>query len=398
MTIPQDTRKDELRNLAAKIQDAVENYAQGKAKNSSDIIKLCQDLQYRSESPEVFAERLRYQPLDICALMIAVEGGILQALSSRGDDTTADQLAELTNRPRLHIVRVLRLLTAIGVCDEIGFQLYRANDKTPVVASKGQIGGFRVCSIPACAITTNIAEYFSKYPNETTAEGSPKSAYSYTYGKDMYDYLRENKDRKADFDAYMEARKKDKQRRWHHVYPVMSELASNGDVSATTIVDVGGSRGHDLESFLESNPEFNGSLILQDLPETVEPIMGEKRVFKAMAHDFFRPQPIKGARLYLLLAVLHNWEDAECGIILRNLAEAMKPGYSRLLVSGMLVPEVDAGRLTAELDMQMWLLQHSRQRTKREIEELMGAAGLEIMKIWENGDRESIIEVQAREK
>jgi hypothetical protein len=43
----------------------------------------------------------------------------------------------------------------------------------------------------------------------------------------------------------------------------------------------------------------------------------------------------------------------------------------------------------------MWLLQHSWQRTKRKIEELMGAAGLEILKIWENGDRESIIEVQA---
>jgi hypothetical protein len=35
--------------------------------------------------------------------MIAVEGGILQALSSRGDETTADQLSELTNRPKLHI-------------------------------------------------------------------------------------------------------------------------------------------------------------------------------------------------------------------------------------------------------------------------------------------------------
>lgn len=35
--------------------------------------------------------------------MIAVEGGILQALSSRGDETTADQLAELTSRPKLHI-------------------------------------------------------------------------------------------------------------------------------------------------------------------------------------------------------------------------------------------------------------------------------------------------------
>ncbi|KUL89690.1 hypothetical protein ZTR_00470 [Talaromyces verruculosus] len=311
MTIPQDTRKDELRNLAAKIQDAVEIYAQGKAKNSSDIIKLCQDLQYRSESPEVFAERLRYQPLDICALMIAVEGGILQALSSRGDDTTADQLAELTNCPKLHIAIPCKRQDSCG-------------------GEQGPNRGFQGLLHTCLRNHKNIAEYFSKYPNQTTAEGASKSAYSHTYSKDMYDYLRENKDCKADFDAYMEARKKDKQRRWHHVYPVMSELALTGDVSATTIVDVGGSRGHDLESFLESNPEFNGSLILQDLRETVEPIMGEKRVFKAMAHDFFRPQPIKGARLYLLLAVLHNWEDAECRIILRNLAESMKPGYSRL--------------------------------------------------------------------
>lgn len=89
----------------------------------------------------------------------------------------------------------------------------------------------------------------------------------------MYDVLRENKDRKADFDAHMEARTKDKPRRWNHVYLVMPELSSTGDVSATTIVDVDGSRGHDLESFLESNPEFNDNLILQDLPETVGPIM-----------------------------------------------------------------------------------------------------------------------------
>lgn len=67
--------------------------------------------------------------------------------------------------------------------------------------------------------------------------------------------------------------------------------------------------------------------------------------------------------------MLHNWEDTECGIILRNLAEPMKPGYSRLPLSGMLVSEVDAGRLTVELDVQMWLLRHSRQRTKREIED-----------------------------
>jgi hypothetical protein len=49
----------------------------------------------------------------------------------------------------------------------------------------------------------NIADYSPNTPNETTADGAPKSAYSFAYGKDMYDVLRENKDRKADFDAYM---------------------------------------------------------------------------------------------------------------------------------------------------------------------------------------------------
>jgi len=36
--------------------------------------------------------------------MIAVEGGMLQALVSRGDEeTTASQLAEMTNRPKIDI-------------------------------------------------------------------------------------------------------------------------------------------------------------------------------------------------------------------------------------------------------------------------------------------------------
>jgi hypothetical protein len=38
--------------------------------------------------------------------MIAVEGGFLQELSKRSDETTADQLAELTNRPKLHIGKI----------------------------------------------------------------------------------------------------------------------------------------------------------------------------------------------------------------------------------------------------------------------------------------------------
>ena len=176
----------------------------------------------------------------------------------------------------------------------------------------------------------------------------------------------------------------------------MSELSATSnspDASTITIVDVGGSRGHDLESFAESHPEFNGRLVLQDLPETIGPLNGEKHVFEAMPYDFFTPQPIKGARLYLLLACLHNWDDEKSCEILKNLAAAMQKGYSRLLVSGVVLPEVKAERRAAELDIQMWVLQHARHRTRSDWLQLVDSAGLQLVKIWDNGDRESLIEM-----
>jgi len=61
MASPRDVRAEELRHLATQISNAVEAYAQGKSNDSNDVVKQCQVLLHRAESPEVFAERLRYQ-------------------------------------------------------------------------------------------------------------------------------------------------------------------------------------------------------------------------------------------------------------------------------------------------------------------------------------------------
>ncbi|KAK8055193.1 hypothetical protein PG993_000420 [Apiospora rasikravindrae] len=398
-----DTGIAELQALGAQVQQAIADYAVGKTQDTNDIARRCHLLAHRAEAPEVFAERLRYQPLSICALMIAIEGGMLQALASSPEaNISAEQLAQITRRHKLDIVRTLRLLSALGACDEVGLQTYRANDKTTVLASKGQIGGFRVSSVPISAITTKVEEFFRKHASgEWEEEANVPSLHTYTYGQSMYDYLRDHRERRADFDAYMEARKQEKRRRWHHCYPVLSQLGVRSDVPADSsqmaVVDVGGNQGHDLATFQESNPDFRGRLILQDLPETVEPLLVDQekqRVFEVMPYDFFTPQPVVGATLYLLLAVLHNWEDKECRAILKNLADAMAPGSSRLLISGLLLPDVGAERRAAELDMQMWMLQQSRQRTETEIRELVRSVGLDVAKVWENGDRESIVEVR----
>jgi chemotaxis methyl-accepting protein methylase len=56
-----------------------------------------------------------------------------------------------------------------------------------------------------------------------------------------------------------------------------------------------------------------------------------------MEHDFFTEQPVKGADVYFLRWILHNWSDKYCIEILRNLAPALKKG-ARVVVNEFCVP------------------------------------------------------------
>ena len=61
-----------------------------------------------------------------------------------------------------------------------------------------------------------------------------------------------------------------------------------------------------------------------------------------MAHDFFTEQPVKGAGLYLMRWVLHDWSDEYALRILRALVPAMKDG-ARVLIHEYIVPEPKQG-------------------------------------------------------
>lgn len=56
-----------------------------------------------------------------------------------------------------------------------------------------------------------------------------------------------------------------------------------------------------------------------------------------MKHDFFKEQPVHGAEIYHFRAVLHDWPDESCVMILRNLIPALKKG-SIILVSDTVMP------------------------------------------------------------
>lgn len=117
------------------------------------------------------------------------------------------------------------------------------------------------------------------------------------------------------------------------------------------VVDVGGSNGSIACRMLRKYPTVHA--VVEDLPAVVAnaqvpPDLEQRLSFRA--HDFFTEQPVRGADVYLLRSILHDWPDQYAVRILRNLVPAMKPG-ARVILNETCVPE--AGVLSRYQEQQL---------------------------------------------
>ena len=102
-----------------------------------------------------------------------------------------------------------------------------------------------------------------------------------------------------------------------------------------------------------------------------------------------------GARAYFLHSILHDWNDQDCHKILRNLADAMEPGYSKLLINENVIPDTGAHWQVTSLDLIMMADFASQERTGKQWKRLIEGAGLRICKTWTVlASAESLIECQ----
>ncbi|KKZ63273.1 hypothetical protein EMCG_00256 [[Emmonsia] crescens] len=108
-------------------------------------------------------------------------------------------------------------------------------------------------------------------------------------------------------------------------------------VGKATVVDVGGSAGHDAVVLARNFPDLN--IIVQDLRK-VKPVFEAelpsdiKTRVSFIEHDFFQPQPVQ-ADIYIFKMILHDWPDYEAARILRALVPALKPGARVILFEYM---------------------------------------------------------------
>ena len=103
---------------------------------------------------------------------------------------------------------------------------------------------------------------------------------------------------------------------------------------------------------------------LAELPAEIS-----KRV-ELQEHNFFAAQPVKGADVYLLRMILHDWMDPEAVKILKQLVDAARPD-SRILIMDMVLPTPGSASITLEAALRQkdLAMLHTFNAKEREVED-----------------------------
>lgn len=168
---------------------------------------------------------------------------------------------------------------------------------------------------------------------------------------------------------------------WLDKYPYLDSLRGLGE-DQPLFVDVGGGVGHQSAALRDELPEgVKNAIIVQD-QESVISQATPKDGIQHMVHDFWTEQPVKGARMYYMRNIMHDWPDEKAATILRQVRAAMTLD-SVLLIDDMVVPKTGAHWQATQLDMLMMSVFGACERSESQWESLIASAGLKIQKIYQ---------------
>jgi len=279
-----------------------------------------------------------------------------------------EELAIKTNARPDPLYRVLRALSSEGIFREMEGRRFKLNSRSRALLEGD--GSMRNIIIHHLG---NIN--WTACGNMLHAVTTGESAFTGLHGIDIYPFLQQNPEELGRFEKSMTE---------------LSALASGPVLSRydfskyTTVADIGGGEGLLLSEIVKKHPGLKG--IVFDLPENSAKAREYIRSGKLDARmtytpgSFFEPFSIQ-AEVYLMKNVLHNWDDAQCSIILTNLRNTMKQG-AVLLILEMVVPGPNIPSYSKLVDMQMLAtLPGGRERTLAEFESLLKKSGFRMKRL-----------------
>lgn len=289
---------------------------------------------------------------------------------------TADELAKLTAVDPCALSRLLRMLVAMGVFDEVGIGFYR-NNKLSNALRQDMLNNVR-----AIVLMHNSPEMSEPW-FEQLEQGirSGQSPFTLKHGRGLYDFM----DAHPEFDALF-AQAMDRVE------------ALTGDSFATgfnwkafdRIIDVGGSKGAKSMAILKRHPHLHALVV--DRARTANNAaaywhgqdVGDclSRMSFEVGNVLEKVPTARGAKdAYLLSAVLHGFDDDTCIKALRNVARAAEVNGATIVVLELVMSKHHADLTSSTFDMQMFMGTQGRERTLNEWQSVFGRAGVRLAEI-----------------
>jgi hypothetical protein len=296
--------------------------------------------------------------------------GVADAL----DDTpqTAAVLAAATGAESVALDRVLRLLAAYGVFEHSDGLIAHTPASRLLRADHPQSmrSLVRMFGLPALWAVMGELEY-------SIRTGAPCADQVLEGG--IWGYFSTHPEASRIFGEAMVAK----------AHGQVSGVIAAYDFSGFGVIgDIGGGRGHLLQAALATAPKASG--ILFDQPHVVEDAsdVASDRL-RLQAGDFFKDE-LPACDAYLLMEVIHDWDDAASTAILKAVRRAA-PRHAKVLLIEAILPDDPGPNWPKTLDIVM-LTMSGRQRTEREYSDLLSGCGFAMTRMIDTHAGVSIIE------
>ena len=297
------------------------------------------------------------------ALHVAASLGVADQL--KDGPMTSDALAQACGTHPRSLYRLLRALAAAGVFHETGkreFSLTPLGDSLTGDAARNY------------ARWIGTQGQWRSWGNLLHSIKSGESAVQFTHGVDAWTYRARHPDEQAIFNSAMTGTSRS------HARAVLEAYDFN---RFHCVVDVGGGEGLLLKEILLACPESRG--VLFDRPETIASADRAlssaelKKRCKIIGGSFFEFVPKEGD-IYIMKAILHDWDDRTSIEILRTCRRAMAPSALLMVVERVIGPpnENPEGKFS---DLNMMVQYGALERTREEFQDLLKSGGFAMTEV-----------------
>lgn len=310
-------------------------------------------------------------------LHVAATLGIADQLES-GPRSVAELAASCGCRAE-ELYRILRALSSLGIVREL------ADRRFELAALGEHLRTHAEGSLRAMAALYGERWIWNAYGNLLHSVRTGEPAFDAVHGQRFFDYLQEDANAARSFNAAMSS----------YSAQELSAVCAAYDFSRfQTIADIGGGHGRLLAAMLRANPNARGVLfdlseVCADAQQTLNHAGVADRV-TVVGGDFFSEIP-RGAQLYVMKSIIHDWHDDAALHILANCRAAMTSD-ARLLLIERLVGEPNEPDEAKLFDINMLAMLGGRERTAGEYRALLESAGLRLIRTLATASPQALIE------